>query len=460
MRIGEFEITDHGNRFRMEYVGPKRYLTTASPDNHPWIKELLNKLYGRHEFVYKAPPLEFKPVTREWLEKMMRNSYSPDAVLPLSAVRAIIFKNEKETAMDKTMKDYVGCKVLDVKFVPPYTTIFWDDGTVTRVKCADEPYDSEKGFAMAVMKRLFGDCYFKDMKYIIEKYGGYKQDTPLIRIMDDYRGYLDSPIERELAAKNEEIEKLKKELEWVTGMKSDLIAECNRLRQENYKLRRENYSKYDIGITMRAINTQVSEENAKLKKENDRLLTEVNTLDAVRYGIVKTNEELKKENEKLEKMLKEFSDSKEELCIRLALAEDDCVKLKKAKENMAKKLAENKSLMQENERRLVEVNDQLINATLNNGKLRREYDSLYVKNKANESLVASWKNRALKAEAANEQYKDIVNMQKEYDALKVDYDVVNELHTEQCRQIRELQKEIKNLEIRNKQIEQIKEILK
>lgn len=47
----------------------------------------------------------------------------------------------------------------------PATIILWKDGTKTVVKCMEgEDYDPEKGFAMAVLKKLFGEDYGKVMK--------------------------------------------------------------------------------------------------------------------------------------------------------------------------------------------------------------------------------------------------------------------------------------------------------
>lgn len=41
-----------------------------------------------------------------------------------------------------------------VIFNPPATIVFWEDGTKTVVKCENEPFDAEKGFAMAVAKKF------------------------------------------------------------------------------------------------------------------------------------------------------------------------------------------------------------------------------------------------------------------------------------------------------------------
>ena len=50
---------------------------------------------------------------------------------------------------------YVDIK--DVIFNDPVTIVFWNDGTKTVVKAVNEPFDKEKGIAMAIAKKYFGN---------------------------------------------------------------------------------------------------------------------------------------------------------------------------------------------------------------------------------------------------------------------------------------------------------------
>lgn len=50
-----------------------------------------------------------------------------------------------------------------VHFYAPCTKILWRDGSTTKVVCKDETYDREKGFAMAVLKKAFGNSYYRYM---------------------------------------------------------------------------------------------------------------------------------------------------------------------------------------------------------------------------------------------------------------------------------------------------------
>lgn len=51
-----------------------------------------------------------------------------------------------------------------VVFNGPATIVFWPDGTKTVVKCQnDEPFDPEKGVAMAIIKKYFGGGKYNNM---------------------------------------------------------------------------------------------------------------------------------------------------------------------------------------------------------------------------------------------------------------------------------------------------------
>ena len=74
-------------------------------------------------------------------------------------------------------KDYIIDRKEDIKkviFNDPATIVYWKDGTKTVVKCQDgDVYDKEKGLAMAIVKKLFGNKgnYNKIFKkYIGEDY--------------------------------------------------------------------------------------------------------------------------------------------------------------------------------------------------------------------------------------------------------------------------------------------------
>lgn len=57
--------------------------------------------------------------------------------------------------------------IQNVIFHPPATIVFWNDGTKTVVKTQNgEPFDPEKGLAMAILKRIRSENghYYKEIK--------------------------------------------------------------------------------------------------------------------------------------------------------------------------------------------------------------------------------------------------------------------------------------------------------
>lgn len=64
-------------------------------------------------------------------------------------------------------------QITNVKFNPPATIVFWSDGTKTVVKAQDgEPFDPEKGLAMAMVKKYLGNKgnYFNEISKWVDKY--------------------------------------------------------------------------------------------------------------------------------------------------------------------------------------------------------------------------------------------------------------------------------------------------
>ena len=89
-------------------------------------------------------------------------------------------KTPKQKAMDRIKK---------VVFNDPATIVFWNDGTKTIVKAEDEPFDPEKGLAMAIAKKHFGnEGYYYDIfkkwipkeEVLPNERGIVKQETELV----------------------------------------------------------------------------------------------------------------------------------------------------------------------------------------------------------------------------------------------------------------------------------------
>ena len=56
--------------------------------------------------------------------------------------------------------------IKNVIFNDPATIVFWDDGTKTVVKAENEPFDPEKGLAIAIAKKSLGNKgnYYNEFK--------------------------------------------------------------------------------------------------------------------------------------------------------------------------------------------------------------------------------------------------------------------------------------------------------
>lgn len=82
----------------------------------------------------------------------------------------------RNRAVSNSSKTFPGIKA--VHFSGPCTVIVWDDKTKTVVRCKDENIDYEKGFAMAVAKKVFGTNESGSNYYDVFKKYLPKPETP------------------------------------------------------------------------------------------------------------------------------------------------------------------------------------------------------------------------------------------------------------------------------------------
>lgn len=77
--------------------------------------------------------------------------------------------------------------ITKVLYNDPATIVFWDDGTKTIVKCGKhEEFDPEKGLAMAISKKAFGNKgnYYDEFKKWLPKTEGESAIEKAIKYMD------------------------------------------------------------------------------------------------------------------------------------------------------------------------------------------------------------------------------------------------------------------------------------
>lgn len=94
--------------------------------------------------------------------------------------------NGKTLFMQNLLKNVFGFKIKDVIFNDPATIVFWEDGEKTVVQCQNgEEFDPEKGLAMAISKRVYGNDYnyYEVFKKWIGKYNKKKFQKALAEAM-------------------------------------------------------------------------------------------------------------------------------------------------------------------------------------------------------------------------------------------------------------------------------------
>lgn len=107
------------------------------------IKAKLNGLFG------------YRPMSINYPEYFLKLKEESQNKINLVLLREAIDRIKKE---ETTMNCDIRSNIKDVIFSYPATIILWKDGTKTIVKAGkDEKYDPEKGFAMAVCKKMFGN---------------------------------------------------------------------------------------------------------------------------------------------------------------------------------------------------------------------------------------------------------------------------------------------------------------
>lgn len=90
-----------------------------------------------------------KAIIADGINKGMEVEIKLDRLTRLNGKRAIL------PCFDSTCKSYL-LNIKRVIFNPPATIVLWEDGTKTVVKCHNEPFDKEKGLAMALLRAKHG----------------------------------------------------------------------------------------------------------------------------------------------------------------------------------------------------------------------------------------------------------------------------------------------------------------
>lgn len=114
--------------------------------------------------------ISFVPTANDKISRMLRNArrivrydrdmdstYYKEDTAKMEAALSWLFKNGSYIRKELPVSA-ISNSIDKVIFDDPATVILWNDGTRTVVHTQDgEPYDKEKGFAMAVCKKIFGN---------------------------------------------------------------------------------------------------------------------------------------------------------------------------------------------------------------------------------------------------------------------------------------------------------------
>lgn len=126
---------------------PEGYIDTDIANDV--YKQMLNDIYGARS---KATYIPYK----EAMLKNLNDTYGPMADYFLTDIE-----------MTRKVSKMISFTIKDVIFNDPATIVFWMDGTKTVVKTQDDDiFDPEKGLAMAIAKKVYGNQgnYYNKLK--------------------------------------------------------------------------------------------------------------------------------------------------------------------------------------------------------------------------------------------------------------------------------------------------------
>lgn len=160
-----------------EKAPKKLWITTAdhrvSPLHQEFMRTALNSVYGRDgikAYLDLIDEMDYlkKSEPEPWLKN---NAFIPEKSGDIMMVNyAGMF--DRNIFVEKQRKESIMGLIKNVIFNDPATIVYWRDGSKTVVKAQDEPFDPEKGLAMAIVKRTLGNegNYYELFKEWLPKY--------------------------------------------------------------------------------------------------------------------------------------------------------------------------------------------------------------------------------------------------------------------------------------------------
>lgn len=151
-------------RIMLREKAPKKlWITTAdhrvSPLHQEFMRTALNSVYGREGLRAHLDILD----EMDYLKKSEPEPWFKVNYAGMFDRNIFVKKQRKESIMGL---------IKNVIFNDPATIVYWRDGSKTVVKAVNEPFDPEKGLAMAIVKRCLGNegNYYELFKEWLPKY--------------------------------------------------------------------------------------------------------------------------------------------------------------------------------------------------------------------------------------------------------------------------------------------------
>lgn len=149
-------------------------------DEDKFYRALSNSRFGiishdmRHMYplpiIPESSPLYGKDMKQTFIDETLLDTDLADSIMDTCRYfDNICLEYRKEKAKEK-IKEYEKMKIENVIFNDPATIVFWRDGSKTVVKAQNEPFDKEKGLAMAIAKKVYGNegNYYNEFKKFIK----------------------------------------------------------------------------------------------------------------------------------------------------------------------------------------------------------------------------------------------------------------------------------------------------
>lgn len=148
-------------------------------DEDKICRALCNSRFGiisydmRHMYpepiIPESSPLYGKDMKQTFIDETLLDTTLADSII-MDALRYAQYDVNEVIRAKEKIKEYEKMKIENVIFNDPATIVFWRDGSKTVVKAIDEPFDKEKGLAMAIAKKAYGNegNYYNEFKKFIK----------------------------------------------------------------------------------------------------------------------------------------------------------------------------------------------------------------------------------------------------------------------------------------------------